>query len=110
MRKSVSEPILKSVQNNFGNGYGQYCILDYGPVKQSSKKISRDKIKIRIGTPAVSSKNLHLMDSNPYNRQRLFLAGLYVTTAVIIGLEYWFCFTPFLIKSPHLMGRFDEKM
>ena len=92
MRNSVSEPILKSVQNNFGNGYGQYCVLDYGPVKQSSNKISRDKIKIRIGTPVVSSENLRLMESNPDNRHRLFIAGLYVTTAVIIGLEYWFWF------------------
>lgn len=96
MRNSVSEPILKSVQNNFGNGYGQYCVLDYGPVKQSSKKISRDKIKIRIGTPVASSENLHLIESEnlqkhrPDNRHRLFLVGIYVTAAVIIGLEYWF--------------------
>lgn len=98
MRNSKSEPILKSTKNNFGNGYGQYCILDYGPVKQSSKKIFRDKIKIRIGTPVVSNEDLRLTElenNDEYksnSRHKLFIAGIYVTTLLIIGLEYWYFF------------------
>jgi hypothetical protein len=92
MRNSVSEPTLKSKMNIIGNGYGQYCVLDDVSFNPPSKKIVRDKIKIKIRTPVTSSENLHLMESNPHNRHRLFIVGLYITTVVIIGLEYWFYF------------------
>jgi hypothetical protein len=98
MRNSTSEPTLKSTRNNIGNGYGQYCILDDESFNPPSKKFPTDKIKIKIGTPIASSEDLQMIETENNNkskfhyRHKIFLAGLYLTTAVIIGLEYWFCF------------------
>lgn len=101
MRNTKSEPILNACKNNIGNGYGQYCILDDGSSRPHSKKFPNDKIKIKIRTPIPSNEDLQLIELknisrfNRHYHYRMFIAGLYIITAIIMGLEYWFCFKLF---------------
>jgi len=102
MRASRSEPTIKGPRYNIGNGYGQYCVLDDPRINPSISTKSSGKIKINIVTPNSSDSDLSDKDStasenknNKYkDRNKIFLAGVYLTTAAFIAFEYWYCFIP----------------
>jgi hypothetical protein len=105
MRASRSEPTIKVSRYNIGNGYGQYCVLDEPSIKSSLSPRCSDKIKIKIVTPNSSdselseteSLNIDKKNNEPTARIKIFLAGVYLTTAVFIAFEYWYCFKPMKI-------------
>jgi hypothetical protein len=101
MRASRSEPTIKGPRYNIGNGYGQYCVLDDPQIQPVVSPRSCGKIKVNIVTPNSSDSEFsdpepQKPDKNSYKtdtfRNRIFVAGVYVTTAVVIAFEYWYCF------------------
>jgi hypothetical protein len=102
MRASRSEPTIKGPRYNIGNGYGQYCLLDDPQINRCLSTKSNGKIKINIVTPNSSESELSDEDSTTSenkndkykDRNKIFLAGVYLTTAAFILFEYWYCFTP----------------
>jgi hypothetical protein len=99
MRSSRSEPTIKNVRYNIGNGYGQYCVLDDHYINPNLSPRSSNKIKLNIVTPNSSDAELSgpespTIEKNPKSetfRNKLFVAGVYITTAVVIAFEYWYC-------------------
>jgi hypothetical protein len=100
MRASRSEPTIKVPKYNIGNGYGQYCVLDDSNINPNISSRIKEKIKIKIITPISSDSelseteftNLDKKNNEPTTRIKIFVVGLYLTTAVIIAFEYWYCF------------------
>lgn len=102
MRASRSEPTIKGPRYNIGNGYGQYCVLDDSHIQPVVSPRSSGKIKVNIVTPNSSDSEFSDPETlkpdkktNPKGetfRNRIFVAGVYVTTAVVIAFEYWYCF------------------
>jgi len=97
MRISRSEPNIKPVRYNIGNGYGQYCVLDDTQIVPTR---SSQKIKINVITPNSSDIDLSGSESSkPEKKQttenakpKIFIVIVYVTTALVIAFEYWYCF------------------
>ena len=95
MRISRSEPTIKSVRHNIGNGYGQYCVLDDTQIAPTIPTKSSQKIKINVVTPNSSDIDLSASESSkPEKKQttenckyKIFIASVYVTPAVIIAFE-----------------------
>ena len=101
MRASRSEPTIKGPRFNIGNGYGQYCVLDDPYINPIVSPRSTGKIKLNIVTPNSSDSELSESECPKPNknssktdtfRNKIFVAGIYVTTAVFIAFEYWYCF------------------
>jgi len=100
MKASRSEPIMKPSRYNIGNGYGQYCVLDDPHSKPKVSPKSIDKIKVNIVSPNSSDSELsdseYPKNDKKYNdttsRNKIFIAGVYLTTAAVIAFEYWYCF------------------
>jgi hypothetical protein len=100
MRISRSEPTIKPVRHNIGNGYGQYCVLDDTPIVPTVPSKSSYKIKINIVTPNSSDIELSESESSKSDKKqttentkpKIFIVIVYVTTALVIAFEYWYCF------------------
>jgi hypothetical protein len=97
MKGSRSEPIIKGTRYNIGNGYGQYCVLDEPNFKPKISPRNSDKIRLNVISSDNESSDTELSKPDKKNvgetfRNKIFVAGVYVTTLVIIAFEYWYCF------------------
>jgi hypothetical protein len=102
MRASKSEPTIKGPRFNIGNGYGQYCVLDDPYINPIVSPRSSGKIKLNIVTPNSSDSELSESECPKPNkktntkgetfRNKIFVVGVYLTTAAVIAFEYWYCF------------------
>jgi len=97
MKGSRSEPIIKGARYNIGNGYGQYCVLDDPYIKPKISPRTSDKIRLNVisSEDELSDTELSKLDKKNIGetlRNKIFVAGVYATTLVIIAFEYWYCF------------------
>jgi hypothetical protein len=100
MRASRSEPTIKGPRYNIGNGYGQYCVLDDPYINPTGSPRSSGKLKVNIVTPISSDNDLSDSETSTSEkktrgetfRNKIFVAGVYLTTAIVLAFEYWYCF------------------
>jgi hypothetical protein len=92
MRISRSEPTINPVRHNIGNGYGQYCVLDDTHIVPTISIKSSHKIKINVVKPNSSDIKLDKKTTTENTKPKIFIVIVYVTAALVIALEYWYCF------------------